>query len=260
MQVVVERGLRQDNPFEAGKPNYACCSVLAMSPVFTPAANAVTQIPVNFRVRQDLTPDENGIYVSDQLALSVLAPNVPIPAALDGQASVGIWYPAWQAVGEQRAGRAGGSQLNVLMNADWDPVGSPAAPPPGTSPAAPGAVRAVSIPNRQALVRNGLARLALRCGLDRNCVGRVLLQNRVAGGGARASAALLARPAKRTVTYGSAKFRIKPGKRLMVRVKLNRKGKRLTNKRARAKVWVNLKMKDQAPPSKRITLKRAPRR
>lgn len=260
MQIVVEEAIRQDNPFEPGKPNYACCSVAAMSQVFTPAANAVTTVPVNFRVRQAITPDANGYYVGHHLALSVLSPNVPIPAAIVPNSSYGLWFPAWQAPGEQRVNPAGNSGLTILMNADWDPVGAPVAP------VAPGAVQAISIPNRNALVQNGRARIALRCGFtDANCIGRLLLQSRQAGGAARAS--LLARPAKgkgkgrsRTVTYGTVKFRIAPGKRKVVRVKLNRRGKRLVNRQKQPKAWANVRIKGQEVAPRKLTLKRAPRR
>lgn len=260
MRIVVEQALRQDNPFEAGKPNYACCTVIAMSPVFTPAPNAVTTIPVSFRVRQDISPDENGIYVDQHLGLSVLAPNVPIPASIDnsGANSMGVFYPAWQSVGEEKVGPAA-SLVNpvVLMNADWDPVGA-AAPP---APVAPIAVPALSIPNRQALVRNARARLALACGLDTACAGRVLLQSRRANAARALVASSSARAkAARTVTYGSARFRIGPGKRSVLKVKLNRKGKRLMRKQGKPKVWVNVSMKGQTITPRRITLKPAPRK
>lgn len=258
MRIVVEQALRQDNPFEPGKPNYACCSVVAMSPVFTPTANAITQIPVNFRVRQDLTPDENGLYVDQHLALSVLDPSVPIPAALDANSSFSVWVPAWQSVGEQRVNPAGNSGLNVLMNADWDPVGAPAAP---VAPVAPGAVPALSIPNGQALVRNARARLALACALDTACAGRVLLQSRRANAARPLVASSPARAkAARAVTYGSARFRIGPGKSSVLKVKLNRKGKRLMRGQGRPKVWVNVSMKGQTITPRRITLKPAPRK
>jgi hypothetical protein len=256
MQIVVEEALRQDNPFEAGRPNYACCKLIAASQIFTPAANAVTQVPIDFRVRQDLSPDQNGIYVDQHLGLSVLAPNVPIPASLDnsGFNSMGVWWPAWQRVGEERVGPAG-SLVNpvVLMNADWDPVGTPAAP------VVPGAVPALSIPNRRALVANERARVALACGLDTTCVGRLLLQSRQANPAARVRLGARA-AARRTVTFGSVKFKIKAGKRATVRVKLNRKGKRLLRKQGQPKVWANVQMKGQIVQPRRITLKPAPRK
>lgn len=119
MQIVVEEASRQDNPFEAGKPNYACCTVVDASPVFTPAANSVTTIPVDFTLTQATTPDENGLYLDQHLALSVLDPNVPIPASIDNNASVGAWFPAWGNTGEQRVGPNGTSlPAQVLFDAE----------------------------------------------------------------------------------------------------------------------------------------------
>jgi hypothetical protein len=127
MQVVVEQALRQDNPGDPGHPIYACCQAINASQVFTPAPNGVTQIATNLPVRQDLAPDPStGIYTDQHLSLSVLAPNVPIPANLDSGSVFGLHFPAWS-VGEERAGVYGSQGLNVLLNADWAVKGSPAA-------------------------------------------------------------------------------------------------------------------------------------
>ncbi|MGA8806029.1 MAG: hypothetical protein WB866_15175 [Solirubrobacterales bacterium] len=108
MQVVVEQALRQDNPGDAGHPTYACCQAINASQVFTPAANAITQIAVNLPIRQDIAPDPgNGLYTDQHLALSVLAPSVPIPANIDQNGFYGGWFPAWR-VGDERAGAYGG--------------------------------------------------------------------------------------------------------------------------------------------------------
>lgn len=119
MQIVVEQALRQDNPGDPGHPTYACCQAINASQVFTPNANAITQIPVNLPVRQDLAPDpRTGIYTDQHLSLSVLAPNVPIPAARDPNAVYGAWFPAWR-IGDERAGVYGGQGAVILFNADW---------------------------------------------------------------------------------------------------------------------------------------------
>ncbi len=119
MQVVVEQALRQDNPGDPGHPTYACCQAINASQVFTPNANAITQVPVNLPIRQDIAPDpRTGIYTDQHLALSVLAPNVPIPANLDANGFYGGWFPAWR-VGDERAGAYGGSGAVVLLSADW---------------------------------------------------------------------------------------------------------------------------------------------
>jgi hypothetical protein len=121
MQIVVEQALRKDNPSDPGHPTYACCQAINASQVFTPNANAITEIPVNLPVRQDLAPDPaTGIYTDQHLSLSVLAPNVPIPASSDPNASYGAWFPAWK-VGDERAGVYGGQGAVILFNADWSP-------------------------------------------------------------------------------------------------------------------------------------------
>jgi hypothetical protein len=119
MQVVVEQALRQDNPGDPGHPTYACCQAINAAPVFTPAANAITQVAVNLPIRQDIAPDpRTGIYTDQHLALSVLAPNVPIPANLDSNGFFGGWFPAWK-VGDERAGAYGGQGAVILLSADW---------------------------------------------------------------------------------------------------------------------------------------------
>lgn len=119
MQVVVQQALRADNPVEPGKPTYACCQAIRVSQVFTPAANATTTVRVNLPIRQDLAPDPvSGLYTDQHLALSVLAPNVPIPAASSPNSGYSIFFPAWQA-GEERAGPYSSLGAAVTMNADW---------------------------------------------------------------------------------------------------------------------------------------------
>ena len=137
MQIVVEQALRKDNPGDPGHPTYACCQAINASQVFTPTANAITQVPVNLPVRQDIAPDPStGIYTDQHLSLSVLAPNVPIPASLDSNGFYGGWFPAWS-VGDERAGVYGGQGAVILFNADWSPTAnpSPAARTTATCPA-----------------------------------------------------------------------------------------------------------------------------
>lgn len=119
MQIVVEQALRQDNPSDPGHPTYACCKAIQLSQVFTPNANAITEVPVNLSVRQDISPDPaSGLYVDQHLALSVLAPDVPIPAVTDPGAAYGGWVPAWT-LGQERVDAWGGAGATILFNADW---------------------------------------------------------------------------------------------------------------------------------------------
>jgi hypothetical protein len=59
----------------------ACCSVQEYGPIFTPAANSITTVPLNFRMTEDHVPapTDPTIVANDLVALEVLAPNVPIP-------------------------------------------------------------------------------------------------------------------------------------------------------------------------------------
>lgn len=250
MQIVLEEALRQDNPFEPGRPNYACCTVADSSAVFTPRANAITTVRVNFRVLQSIVPDENGYYVDQHLALSVLDPSVPIPASVDPNAFVGAWYPAWSRVGEQRVGPAGTFlKADVLINADWDPA-------PGTGGNSP-----LRLPRQIRPVANDIAAIPLVCQFNRACVGRLLLQSRRVLAGAarvnlRAGASAKKKGKRRTVTYARVNFRVPVGRRKAIRAKLNKLGRRLLRKSKRTKVWVNVRMKGAPVGSSKLTLKR----
>ncbi len=59
----------------------ACCSVQQFGPVFTPQANTITTVPLNFQMTEDHVPaaTDPTIVANDLVALEVLAPNVPIP-------------------------------------------------------------------------------------------------------------------------------------------------------------------------------------
>jgi hypothetical protein len=146
MQMVVLRGLRDpelipsdpnaENGFP-GSANYVCCKAVAFSQVFVPAAGTTSTFAVNLPTRNDLAPDPaTNKYVGDFLALQVLSPNVRIPAAADPGAIAGGFFPAWQALGEERAGVYGQTGMAVLFNGDWTPAatGDPAGAIPGFAP------------------------------------------------------------------------------------------------------------------------------
>jgi hypothetical protein len=62
----------------------ACCSVEQFGAVFTPTANAVTTVPLNFSMARDPTPSPNDVTTpaaADLVGLEVLAPNVPLPGS-----------------------------------------------------------------------------------------------------------------------------------------------------------------------------------
>lgn len=236
MQIVVEQALRKDNPGDPGHPTYACCQAINASQVFTPNANAITQIPVNLPVRQDLTPDPStGYYVDQHLSLSVLAPNVPIPASIDSNAYYGGHFPAWQ-VGDERADTYGGQGAMILFNADWSQ----------SSNAGPGG-GAVTIGNR-ATVKGNKVGIPITCQLDATCSG--LLQ--LLGQGALAAAK------GKVPLYGSISFSVPAHKTATVTVKLNSAGRKLLRKRRSARVAAKVTV-GGATSGSAVTLKRSKR-
>jgi hypothetical protein len=102
-----------------------CCKQVAATPVFVPRRNAVTTLRTNFPVRNSGIIDiRTGYAYYNVLALSVLAPNVPVPlnntgiyGALSGPVSVAM-YPALRNR-EERAGGAGVIGFMTLINGNW---------------------------------------------------------------------------------------------------------------------------------------------
>jgi hypothetical protein len=211
MRMVVLRGLRDpelipsDPNVENGFPgsaNYVCCKAVAFSQVFVPAAGTTSTFAVNLPTRNDLAPDPaTNKYVGDFLALQILSPIVRIPAAADPGAIAGGFFPAWQALGEERAGIYGQTGMAVLFNGDWTPaaIGDPAGALPGF---APGPLVNGVMPIR--LPGPGILRIT-----------DALLRGAAANGSAATSAKRRSRikPVLRNVTKaGKVRVRIKPSK------------------------------------------------
>lgn len=247
MQFVVMRSLR--HPQSLADP--ACCFPVGASQVFTPAPNSITTVPMNVRVRHD-TDQASGINNYDHIAISVLAPDVPIPAYDTGDQSLsaptgGAFYPHYTPGTERTTGMFGVVGFQTLINADLDTSapgsGTPTGPTDvsGTNPIALGGL---------ARVRRGKALVPLVCTSPQECAGLLALQNRAARG------ATAAKKGMRTRTYGKTGFRIKAGQTKTVKVPLTKAGKRLMRKRKRRQVFLNVTLKSERVVSKRITLRR----
>jgi hypothetical protein len=256
MQIVEEEALRAENPADPGHPTYACCKEVDASGVFTPTANAITSVPVNFHVKQDTAPEASGYYVDQHLSLSVLSPTVPIPANLDSNASDGLWFPAWQSVGEERAGLYGTSGAMILFDANWEPAGGNGGGgnDGGAGGGGGGGVEApLKLLDQTVPVHGGNALIELLCNLSTPCRGQLQLQNREA-------ARLLgfARAKTKPLTYASAAFKVAPHKKATVKAKLNAAGRRLLAHRSKVKVWLNVSLMGSttAVPPTRVTLKK----
>ena len=169
------------------EPGYQllCCVWRAAGPVFTPAPNAITTVTLNEPVLhvRDFQSNQDEW---DNLALSVLAPGVPIPAApvgaggLNITSTAGACWPAVQALNTYCA-PGGPGRYAVLFNADWN------------------ANIAVKLAAQLAPVRNNAASVRLICRLLQQCAGLLRLQN------GKAPGARIAAAAGKTVTYGSAR-------------------------------------------------------
>ncbi len=236
------------HPFSAGP------FLETYGPRFTPAANAVTTVPVNLPMKVDPTPaltDTATIQVIDALALEVQASNIPIPYfAAPGALTYPVYpgptaqnLPAPSPNGLPSFGTIG---YGVLMSADLTPDPGAPAPGPGTTPTlpAPAPRPTVRLP-ATGTVRNGATRLPVVCQVA-DCSGLISL---LRGAGAAAAKA---------TTLGSAKFSAKAGTTKRVTVKLNRAGKRLLAKSRRVKVTarVTFTAGGGAPVSVPLTLRR----
>ncbi|MCU0308384.1 MAG: hypothetical protein MUE51_11570 [Thermoleophilia bacterium] len=253
MQAVVFRSLR--NPLSTTPP--VCCQVVGLSPVFTPAPNAVTTVQVAFPVVNDRVV-EPGLEALrfDTLALSVLAPGVPIPAHDTGnydpstaQGGLGF-YPALTRIGEERVGPAGLGGYQLLVSGEWVPapegtqgVDPALGGPGGVSPAA------VRLVQPAVSVAGPVATLGLTCGPAAPCVGLVRLQS---APGARQGAQVAG---ARVVTYATGRFRIAPGATGRVRSRLSSAGRSLVRRTPRARVWANVTMGGRLVSSTRVRLR-----
>ncbi|MFI4984541.1 MAG: hypothetical protein ACHQAV_00965 [Solirubrobacterales bacterium] len=255
MQFVVLRALREASAGPGA--GAACCSELYASEPFTPTANAVTSVNVNWPVRNDLTPDPvTDLYTFDQIAISVLEPGVAIPANDTGIYSSNgpidnVYWPAWSHVGQERADGGGPEGFEVLINGDWQATASPPTPTPTPAPL-PLPLRPVlpqlQFPQGTARVHGNSALVDLLCAAGAACGGQMQLQS---AAGATATSARVAshstrsqhsgkKKASKPVTYGTASFSLAAGTSQMVSVHLSSAGRMLVRKRKKAKVWLNI--------------------
>jgi hypothetical protein len=252
MRMVVLRGLRDpelipsDPDVENGFPgsaNYVCCKAVGFSQVFVPAPGTTSTFAVNLPTRNDLAPDPaTNKYVGDFLALQILSPNVRIPAAADPGAIAGGFFPAWQALGEERAGIYGQTGMAVLFNGDWTPAatGDPAGALPGF---APGPLINGVMPIR--LPGPGILRIT-----------DALLR-----GGAAANDSAAAKASKRKSRIKPVLRNVTKAGKVRVRIKPSKTGAKALKHKRKLKVKLRITFTPAGSPSsatltKRVTLKR----
>ena len=198
-----------------------CCVWRAAGPPFTPAPNSITAVTLNEPVKhvRDFQSNQD---LFDNLALSVLQAGVPIPAAPTASgfgttSTAGACWPAVQR-GNAYCMPGGPGNYAVLFNADWE------------SNRTGGDL--VKLARQFAPVRNNAAWVPLVCRLVRECAGLLQIQDAKAPRAATTAA-------RKTVTYGSARFRIAAGKTKTVKVRLGKAGRELMRKRRTVTVWAN---------------------
>ena len=262
MQIVVLRAIRPKDvvpptgpPYHGPPANVACCTEVGRSAVFTPAPNAISNIAVNLPVKADIVPNPiTEAFDFDILALSVLAPGVPIPVHDTGNyqdisgPTSGIYFPAI-APGQTRADSFGTVGFQVLLQADWVPVQTGGGG--GTSPAA------VTLAVPVAVQQQNFLLLSLRCNEANPCVGGLRIQNQgaAANGVALAATFVNARAKKpKTTTFAKSQFTIAPGATQQVPAKLTRKGKKMMKKGERPTLYANVIFGSQQSTAGTITI------
>lgn len=201
----------------------ACCVGQAESAQFTLTPNSIVNVATDLPVESSYDAGQH-IYTYDILALSVLDATTPIPGEFSGDpngyCSTG-YFPYVQTGQERLSGDYGICGFIVLMQADMTIKGG------GTPP--------LRFPAARGRIVGRTARIPLECAGKVICEGILRLQNR----GARQPAAARSKKGTKTVTYGTAGFKLAPGGSRTVKVKLSKRGKRLTRGRKTVRAWAN---------------------
>jgi hypothetical protein len=239
MQILLMQALRQQQSGTA-----SCCSVVDATGVFTPAADAITTVPVRWTTENDNVPNPyNGVYAFDTMAISV-GSGVALPVAPFSGAVDTFWAPACPGtVGTECDVYGGDERYVVTMSADWTPNGG-GGPGPGPNPRPVLSLKRAFVP-----VRNEIAAIPLSCATAL-CIGKLQLQNFADGKATAAS------KHRKPVTYGSASFSIAAGKAVTIKIKLNAAGKRLLKAHKTAKVYANAAIRNGGTVSRQVTLSR----
>jgi hypothetical protein len=242
--------LRAHRLFNGGEAT--CCIGQSETQQFSLAPNSIVNVNTNLPVESKYDANQH-IYTYDTLALTVLDATTKIPAEfvldVNGYCSSG-YFPYVQVGQERFTGDYGVCGFLVLMQADMTittPGGGGGGGGVTPNPPIPSATPTVTFPSGNGNVDGHVVRVPIKCGANAICQGILRLQNRAIGGAAAARK-------RKTVTYGKARFKISAGKRKVVKVKLNRRGRRLTRRKS-ARVYANATLGGKVF-SKKIRLKR----
>jgi hypothetical protein len=252
MQILIMRSLYQNRAGDPGHPYFACCFVERYGPTFTPASNAVTTVPTSLPMVEDPTPPPNDTVTNargDFIALSVLAPNVPVPANSDGSSFFSGFAPAPNPQTTPAPSpnpiypTTNGVGYHMSMNAELDAgTGAGFGGGRGTTPP-------LSIASGGQLLGT-TASVPLSCALTTACDGVLSLTD---------PPARLRAAARKAKVYGSAHYRIPTGKTRRIGVRLNADGRKKLGRRSSLTLLATTKIGSKVV-SRTVTLRRPPKR
>jgi hypothetical protein len=248
----------------------SCCYWRSDTGPFPLTPNAVTTIPLSIPVERNL---KEGVLAYDlvsvsaeddggSLPLRVVGP-VVVGSTPDGDPMAGAFYPRMGRIpNDEKGGRheiyegVPGFELLVrwtfCATGDVTCAGTPPVTPGPTIPLSPKAPKPVvpRLGSKQAQVEENKALVPLICGGNAVCEGQLSLLAPTAGASA-------AKGKSKTIVYGMAGYKLAAGAKGTIKVKLNRRGKKLLSKHAKATVTVRMTPKGSTATITSLTLKRA---
>lgn len=231
-----------------------CCFFVGETAPLQPAPNGVSSFRVVLPVQRNTL---DGVQAIDLMGVSAVAGQGSLPIrqvgstyslalSQPGSVNTGIFYPRIGAIPNDIGGgrrEEGVPGFELLVRFTWCADNDITCQPPGTATAAQ--------LTQSARVRSGRALIRLACRGDALCEGTLALLNpgavAASGPGGRSAAA---------AKYGSASFKIQPGKTVTIKAKLTRKGKRLLRNRRKAKVDLSVNAANGLTNASKVTLKR----
>jgi hypothetical protein len=275
--------LRSDRT--AGSSLNICCRVVDETTTFIPFPNAITEITFSPPIPVHSIVTSTGVFEIDQVAITATTGSSIIPASqTPTTVSSGGYYPAVQKGQERHESQTSfGLNTEIDFQLDWEPTnttnatggsggggtgnsstggggtaGNPqpkaTSSPPSPIPSPPANVRPITVSGGQLASTGGTATLPIACQLTSACDGLLSLTSGATGTLARAAA----KKPRKPVSYGTARFSVPAGQTRAVKVKLNRKGRKLVKRRKAVTVYANTRSNGQTLSS-RVTIARGQR-
>lgn len=245
-----------------------CCAGVSETPPVTPTPNAVTEIPVNFRVEaQPYDPNTGRAGFHDVVVVNAVGTTGTLPIHdRGGPKPFGLtlapdsiyWYFPKFNPSQNNQNQWFAPGFEVLMNYDWTPDAPkacaaaatqacpPATPPPsqGAKPApgggpTPATRRSAAVRSSSLTLRRGKVGVRVACTATTACKGRVRLRT----------------AAKKPRLLGSRSLSVKPGRTATVTVGVARKLRRLVKPKG-TKVTVEVDLGAAGKVTRRVTLRR----